>query len=225
MAGEVQKYASAGANKVYAVNTNDEFKEALKAHSPHLAIIENNCWYEATPFMVSHYSETYPLMNIAVFSYERLTPAKAAQFVNLGADSFIDLRLGESEIEKAFDTVIHNKPYIPQWVDETIDDYCLGITEYPNLQKGEIAVLRLIALGNGIDETAAKLEICNGTVRNHISNIHKKFNMHTQTELISLALRIGIVQPEELYTKEINIQILEKEVRDVHTNKERMFAY
>jgi hypothetical protein len=80
-------------------------------------------------------------------------------------------------------------------------------------------------MGNSIEDIAVKLEIEAGTVRNHISNIHKKFSIHSHAELAGLALRIGIVRPGELVTDEVNIMILEGEAEDVHTDKKRRQAY
>jgi DNA-binding NarL/FixJ family response regulator len=213
-------------DKVYMVHTADNFRETVKRSHPRLAFIETNCWYEASQYMIAQYAEAFPQMSIAVFSYERLTPCKAAGFINLGAESYVDLRLDdEKEIAEAFNQVVHNKPYLPRWIEETADQYSLVLPEYSWLQKCEIPVMRLAALGNGIEDIAFKLGISRGTVRNHISNIHKKFNIHTVTDVISLALRIGIIHPDELITEDIDIHILEREVLDVHTDKKRIGTY
>jgi DNA-binding NarL/FixJ family response regulator len=161
-------------------------------------------------------------MGIAVFSYERLTPGRAAAFINLGAASYVDLRIdNEEEIREAFRLIMRDRYYLPRWIEATAERYELESPEYRRLNKGEIPVLRLSAMGNSIEDTALKLDIEEGTVRNHISNIHKKFSIHSHTELVGLSLRIGIVRPEELVTDEVNIMILEGEAEDVHTDKRR----
>jgi len=204
---------------IYMVYTNDDFRTAVKSHRPWLVLLESNCWYEATPYMIAQYADTFPLMNIALFSYERLTPSKAAGFVNLGAGSFIDFRLDETEIENAFNRIMHHKLYVPHWIEGVVEKYSLAIPEYYILNKSELPVLRLLSLGNSIPDISQKLGISNGTVRNHISNVHKKFNIHSQSELIGLALRIGIVNPEELVTEQINHIDLNEEARNVYTDK------
>jgi LuxR family transcriptional regulator of spore coat protein len=204
---------------IYMVYTNDDFRTAVKSHRPWLVFLETNSWYEATPYMIAQYADVVPWMNIAAFSYERLTPSKAAGFVNLGAGSFIDLRKDETEIANAFNHVLHNRFYVPQWVEDAVEKYSLAIPEYYILNKSELPVLRLLSLGNSIPDISQKLGISNGTVRNHISNVHKKFNIHSQSELIGLALRIGIVNPAELVTEHINHIDLNEEARNVHTDK------
>jgi DNA-binding NarL/FixJ family response regulator len=151
-------------------------------------------------------------MGIAVFSYERLTPSHIVSFINLGAASYVDLRVDNGdEIEKAFSLIVRGKLYLPCRIEAVLDKYGLESSDYSRLNKSEITVLRLSALGNSIEDIAVKLEIEAGTVRNHISSIHKKFNIHSHTELVGLSLRIGIVRPGELVTEAINVKILEGE--------------
>jgi DNA-binding NarL/FixJ family response regulator len=191
-------------------------------HHPRLVLLESNCWYEATPYMIAQYANRFPQMSIAVFGYERLTPSRIACFINLGAESYIDLRMdNDREIEEAFSLIINGKLYLPCRIEAVLDKYELESPDYCRLNKGEIPVMRLLAMGNSIEDIAVKLEIEAGTVRNHISSIHKKFSIHSHTELVGLSLRIGIVRPEELVTEAINITILEQEVKDVHTDKKR----
>jgi DNA-binding NarL/FixJ family response regulator len=190
-------------------------------YHPRLALLESNCWYEATPYMIAHYANKFPNMGIAVFSYERLTPGRAAAFINLGAASYVDLRIdNEEELTEAFRLIMRDRYYLPRWLEATITRYELESAEYSRLSKGEIPVLRLSALGNSIEDIALKLEIEAGTVRNHISNIHKKFSIHSHAELVGLSLRIGIVQPEELVTEAINIEILERETQIIKSKEQ-----
>jgi two-component system response regulator DesR len=200
-------------DKIYVVNNNNDFTSVVKKHKPRLALVESSCWFEATPYIIGQYLESHPMMSVIVFSYERHTAAKAAGYINLGAESFIDLRLEEDEIMRAFQIIAKGKSYVPPSLSADIDKYCLAIPEYSTFTKGEIPILRLAGLCNDIEAIGIKLKIARGTVRNHISNIHKKFNIHSTAELVGLALQFGYVQPEELVRKEINLQAVQKEVK------------
>jgi DNA-binding NarL/FixJ family response regulator len=183
-------------------------------YRPRLALLESNCWYEATPYMIAQYANRFPQMSIAVFSYERLTPSRIVSFINLGAGSYIDLRIdNEDEIMEAFRLIMRDRQYLPRWMKAAAARYGLESAEYCRLTKGEIRVMRLSAMGNDIEDVALKLGIEDGTVRNHISNIHKKLSIHSHTELVGLSIRLGIVQPGELVTEAINIKILEREAQ------------
>jgi DNA-binding NarL/FixJ family response regulator len=202
-------------DKICLAGSNDEFKNMVARYHPRLALLESNCWYEATPYMIAHYADKFPQMSIGVFSYERLTPGRAAAFINLGAASYVDLRIDdEEELTEAFRLIMRDKYYLPRWLETTAAGYELENAEYCRLTNGEIPVLRLSALGNSIADIALKLEIEAGTVRNHISNIHKKFSIHSHAELVGVSLRLGIVRPEELVTETINITILERETKN-----------
>jgi DNA-binding NarL/FixJ family response regulator len=207
-------------DKIYTALSNDEFKTMVMRHHPRLALLESNCWYEATPYMIAFYASRFPHMSIAVFGYERLTPGRAAAFINLGAASYVDLRItNEDEIAEAFRLIIRDRRYLPRWMDAAIGGYELESSEYCRLSKAEIRVLRFSALGDSIEDVAVKLEIEAGTVRNHISNIHKKLSIHSHTELVGFSLRLGIIQPGDLVTEAINIKVLEREAEDVYTDK------
>jgi hypothetical protein len=92
------------------VYNNEDFRRSVNTYHPWLVFLETNSWHEATPYMRAQYADAAPWMNIAAFSYERLTPSRVAGFINLGAESYIDLRENdEKELEKAFNMVIHDK--------------------------------------------------------------------------------------------------------------------
>jgi DNA-binding NarL/FixJ family response regulator len=195
---------------IYLAASNDEFKTLALRHRPWLVLVESNCWHEATAHMIARYASRFPRMSIAVFGYERLTPGRAASFVNLGAASYVDLRIDdEDEIMKAFRLIMKDQRYLPRWLEEEAAEYELASPDYGRLNKREIMVLRLSAMGNSIEDIALKLEIGAGTARNYISSIHRKFSVHSHAEMTGLALRMGIVQPGELVVEEINIKALE----------------
>jgi DNA-binding NarL/FixJ family response regulator len=57
----------------------------------------------------------------------------------------------------------------------------------------EIAVLRLITLGNTNKEIAAQLRISGETVKSHVTNILEKLGANDRTHAVTTALRRGII--------------------------------
>jgi DNA-binding NarL/FixJ family response regulator len=57
----------------------------------------------------------------------------------------------------------------------------------------EIAVLRLIALGNANKEIASQLRISDETVKSHVTNILEKLGVDDRTHAVTTALRRGII--------------------------------
>jgi DNA-binding NarL/FixJ family response regulator len=191
---------------VIETNGKNDFYEAVSTHCPRLVFLETSYWFELTGYKIAGYAAKYPQMRIAVFCNERISPAKAASFLNLGAESFIDMRLhGETEIARAFHIVMRENVYMPDWVAAAVKKYHTCLPDYATLRKSEFYILRLIALGNSIDDIAFKLHIAKGTVRNHILNIHKKTGVHRHIELFPLALKLQAVSPDELIAAELAV--------------------
>jgi len=66
-----------------------------------------------------------------------------------------------------------------------------------SLTHREREVLRLVAKGLSNRAVARELNICEGTVKVHVSNILSKLNMSSRTEAAVWAVQSGLVSPEE----------------------------
>jgi DNA-binding NarL/FixJ family response regulator len=67
---------------------------------------------------------------------------------------------------------------------------------YSRLSPREIQVLRLIALGRSNKEIASVLGLSTNTVAVHRSNLMHTLGVHKAAELVLIAVRKGLVQPE-----------------------------
>ena len=67
---------------------------------------------------------------------------------------------------------------------------------FSKLSQRELQVLRLIALGNTAREIAALLGVSANTVAVHRANIMSTLGVHKTAELVLIAVRKGLVQPE-----------------------------
>jgi DNA-binding NarL/FixJ family response regulator len=186
-------------DKIIEVHSRIEFFTVLKHSHPRLVFLETSYGYELTAYEIACLMTKFPHMSVAVFCNERILPSRAARFIHLGADSFVDMRLEhEAEIAQAFHSIVQGEMYVPEWVTAALEEYHLAAPDYATLQKSEMGILRLIALGNTVNDIALKLEITQGTVRNHISSIHRRLGVHRHCELIPLALKMRAVSLDEL---------------------------
>jgi len=64
---------------------------------------------------------------------------------------------------------------------------------YGTLSPREQEVMRLLAEGVSIKESAEKLFISTKTVENHRANIMRKLGLHTTIELVRYAARLGLI--------------------------------
>jgi DNA-binding NarL/FixJ family response regulator len=67
---------------------------------------------------------------------------------------------------------------------------------YAKLSQREIQILRLIALGKSNKEIAALLGVSANTVAVHRTNIMNTLGVHKAAELVLIAVKKGLVQPE-----------------------------
>jgi len=74
-----------------------------------------------------------------------------------------------------------------------------GVTRWPNaspqlVSPREVEVLRMMATGLSISETADRLFISVKTVKNHLSSIYRKLGCHDRSQAVLRAVRLGLIQ-------------------------------
>src|SRR5580700_10278418 len=82
------------------------------------------------------------------------------------------------------------------WVSPTIAAKLVAHVTNVRLTRRELAVLRLVAVGNSNREIGETLGISDGTVKNHVAHLFTKLNVTSRTEAIATALRRGLVRIE-----------------------------
>lgn len=74
-----------------------------------------------------------------------------------------------------------------------------GRQKFPGrLSPRELEVLQLLAQGESVEQVSRRLFLSLHTVRNHVRRILVKLGAHSQLEAVAIALREGIVSPEEV---------------------------
>jgi DNA-binding NarL/FixJ family response regulator len=69
-----------------------------------------------------------------------------------------------------------------------------GDLTLPNLTRREHEIIQLLAEGNSTKEIASQLDLSVKTVETHRSNLMRKLNLHSISELVLYAVRNNIVQ-------------------------------
>jgi DNA-binding NarL/FixJ family response regulator len=67
----------------------------------------------------------------------------------------------------------------------------------PGLTSRERQVLRLLIQGASNKDMAKRLDIRSNTVRTHVQNLLAKLRVHTRLEAVTLAIRGGLLDPEQ----------------------------
>jgi DNA-binding NarL/FixJ family response regulator len=80
------------------------------------------------------------------------------------------------------------------WVSPRVAAKLVANVTSVRLTRRELAVLRLVAVGNSNREIGEALGISDGTVKIHVTHLFAKLDVTSRTEAISTALRRGLVQ-------------------------------
>jgi DNA-binding NarL/FixJ family response regulator len=119
-----------------------------------------------------------------------------------GASGYVTKDSSKEKLLECLETVMKGEYYMDMAVSHLVIKNLLTnqtdrrkITDpaYDTLTQREQEVMRFIAEGLSIKQTAGKLFISQKTVENHRANIFRKLNIHSTMELIRYAARYGLV--------------------------------
>jgi DNA-binding NarL/FixJ family response regulator len=112
---------------------------------------------------------------------------RGAPFSEL-ADAIVRLVRGERVFDPAVRNRIHQTPHGWQFRGDENGSLLAMLTPR------EIEVLKLIALGHSVRESAERLDLAISTVDNHKARLMKKLGVHKALDLTRLAIREGLVR-------------------------------
>ncbi|MFV0465806.1 MAG: response regulator [Lachnospiraceae bacterium] len=118
--------------------------------------------------------------------------------VELGINGYLLKDSKSQELKKAILAVYNNDTYIqPSLIPLLNAKMLLKDSDYmkiDSLTRREMDVLKDMAIGMYNKEIAAKLNISERTVKNHISNIFKKINVSDRTQAAVFAIRNNLIE-------------------------------
>jgi DNA-binding NarL/FixJ family response regulator len=120
-----------------------------------------------------------------------------------GASGYLLKELPAEEIAASIRSVHGGQPIIPaqmaaQLITEfgRISRHSEQAPPGPKLTDRELEVLRLVSRGLGNREIAQQLFISENTVKNHVSNILEKLQLHSRIEAALYAMKSRLIDPE-----------------------------
>jgi DNA-binding NarL/FixJ family response regulator len=120
--------------------------------------------------------------------------------VSAGADAYVLKSDSDSDLLFAIGQLRRNKPF---FTAEVLRSMTKAFIESSNenalsengLTEREIAIVRLLAQGNGNKEVAFKLNVSTRTVESHRNNIMRKKKFNSLSDLVRFAVRSKLVEP------------------------------
>jgi DNA-binding NarL/FixJ family response regulator len=149
-----------------------------------------------------HLSQQLPSIRIVILSMHA-NEAYVLQALRNGASAYVLKESRADELVYAVREVIAGRHYLsPPLSERAIESYVqksqsATLDPYETLTTREREILHLTAQGQSAAEIATRLSVSPRTVETHRSNLIRKLDLHTQTELIRYALRRGIIPLED----------------------------
>lgn len=113
-----------------------------------------------------------------------------SQTVGAGARAYLPKETPTAELLEALRAAYHGQRRIPK----AIADRLAACSLHADLSGRELDVLRLVAEGRSNKQIGTTLQICEGTVKAHVTHILEKLGASDRTHAVTTALRRGLIQ-------------------------------
>ncbi|MDR2785630.1 MAG: LuxR C-terminal-related transcriptional regulator [Treponema sp.] len=178
--------------------TEDDFDILSGKQRMSMAFIEDCFFEERTLGRLNRIHKRYPKLWLIVFSVSGISDSMAVRYINWSHGSYLSMRSGGKEIGEALEAVFSGQRAIPQSIWERVDEYSRLPGFEPYLTRREIEIVRCIAEGRTVGETAETLTVSGHTITNHLGNVYRKFGTRNRVEVLKLAVSKGILPVDEL---------------------------
>lgn len=163
----------------------------VRAHRPHVLVLDVHLPNASSIATIRDLRRLVPHTRIVVLTMEP-SPAFAQQVLAAGASGYVLKEHADRDLLPAVRAAANDGEYVTPQVAAGLEG--MGFfAEAGNLSVREVEVLRLTALGFTGAEIARRLHISERTVDSHRSRVHRKLGITTRAELVTYALRHGLM--------------------------------
>jgi DNA-binding NarL/FixJ family response regulator len=161
--------------------------DAFRKHRPDLVVLDLRMPGLTGIETITRLREEFGDVRIIVFS-NFARGEEVYQALKAGASGFVVKEMAVDRLLDAIRRVHQGEQYVPTEVASRMGERLLV-----QLSPRELEVLRLVANGFSNKEIAAKLNVVEGTIKIHMTNILSKLRAADRTQAIILALQRGII--------------------------------
>jgi DNA-binding NarL/FixJ family response regulator len=145
--------------------------------------------------------ERFPGVRIIILSMHD-NNAYIMRAFKFGAEGYVLKDASSEELVTAIETVMRGEQYLSpifaERIYRSVDvDSKAGIDLFQSLTPREREVFQMVAEGDSSSVIAEKLSISSRTVETHRSNFMRKLGIRTQTDLVRVAIRQGVISLEK----------------------------
>ncbi|MDH5717450.1 MAG: response regulator transcription factor [Spirochaetia bacterium] len=139
-------------------------------------------------------NQKYPKIKIIIITVVS-SEETILQALKAGAKSYIE-KSEAPPVDFILETVVSGGAVIsPTVAAKILNNFKLNTeaTHSESLSQREMQILEILSTGTSVKKTAESLHISEKTLRNHIQNIYKKLNIHSQAEMMVKANEMGFL--------------------------------
>lgn len=164
--------------------------EAYRQHQPDVVVLDLRMPGLGGIETIRRLREQFVEARVLVFS-NYASGEEIYQAFRAGACGFVVKDMPLERLLEAIRRVHQGEHFIPQEIAHRLHGRVLS-----QLSAREIEVLKLIAQGLSNKEIAAQLNLVEGTVKVHVTNILAKLHVSDRTQAILIGVKQGIIQLE-----------------------------
>jgi DNA-binding NarL/FixJ family response regulator len=161
--------------------------EAFRKHRPDLVVLDLRMPGLSGIETITRLREEFGDVRIIVFS-NFARGEEVYQALKAGASGFVVKEMAVDRLLDAIRRVYRGEQYVPTEVASRMGERLLA-----QLSPRELDVLRLVANGFSNKEIGAKLNVVEGTIKIHMTNILSKLRVADRTQAIIVAIQRGII--------------------------------
>lgn len=175
-------------NVVAEADNGIDAVKAYRTHRPDVVVLDLRMPGRNGIETLRQLREEFGDVRVLVFS-NYASGEEVYQAFNAGARGFVVKEMALERLLEAIRKVHAGEQYIPPEISTRLSGRVLS-----KLSSRELEVLALIAKGLSNKEIAARLELVEGTVKVHVTNILDKLRVADRTQAILAGVKQGIIQ-------------------------------
>jgi DNA-binding NarL/FixJ family response regulator len=164
--------------------------DAFRKHRPDVVVLDLRMPVLSGIETIDRLRQEFGEVRIIVFS-NFAKGEEVYQALKAGASGFVVKEMSVDRLLDAIRRVHRGEQYIPPEVAARVGERLLA-----QLSPRELDVLRLVAKGLSNKEIAAQLNVVEGTVKIHVTNVLSKLRVADRTQAIVVAIQRGIIDIE-----------------------------
>jgi len=172
----------------------DDVLPALRSTAVDVLILDISLGGRSGIDLLGHIRAEFPSLPVLIFSMHA-EEQYAARCIRAGASGYLQKDSSPEDIVAAIERVTTGRRYISAALAGVVaDEVGRGtLSPHERLSDRELEVFRLIAEGKSATEIAALLHLSVKTVSTYRTRILEKTGFHSNAEIVSYALRAGLV--------------------------------